>query len=403
MARKPLCYPDFILIGAPNAGGDIIKAALKRDPRIWFPPLDNILAFHPGFQVARVDALQKFFSGKLTYNPKDLNWLLSYFLKASPNPTWYGKLFWTKDETLLKGEFSDEYINLPYDEVGHLYETIPECKIVIMLRDPVERSYAAVREKFADNPKLPFSKMSKRQVITLMNSDWARTHSAYQNAIDGWVVFYPQDQIYIGFYEELLENPEKVIAEIRAFIGAEPAPLKDKRSLFGKTPPAFPDSLLKNLHSFYRLEAKGLANRLGSYAQAWFDRHPIPEIIPEPPQPTEEELAAAAAAEADAESGVSGDAPGETAGPPEVVVSPLVLLARKLLGIKAKDTPPPPAKKAAAQKTASAAPAAAAPSAAAGEPGVSPFVLLVRKLFGIKAKDGTAAPAAPPKNPKAKK
>jgi hypothetical protein len=396
MARKPLCYPDFILIGAPNAGGDIIKTALSRDPHIWFPPLDNILAFHPGFQVARFDALQRFFNGKLTYNPKDLKWLLRYFLKASPNPTWYGKLFWTKDDTLLKGEFSDEYINLPYDQVGKLYKTIPECKIVVMLRDPVERSYAAIREKFADNPKMPYSQMSKRQIVTIMNSDWARTHSAYQNAIDGWVVFYPQDQIYIGFYEELLEDPEKVINEIRAFIGCEPVVLKDKRALLGKAQPSFPDSLLKNLHSFYRIEAKGLAHRLGSYAEAWFARHPVPEIIPEPPPKTEEELAAEAAAEAAVEE-VAEASPDANA----VVVSPLVEFLRKL-GIKPKDgadtAPAAPSAKPAGK-------AAAKPATPATNPadvGVSPLVLFIRKVTGIKAKDGTAAPPAPAKKDKKK-
>ncbi len=400
MARKPLCYPDFILIGAPNAGGDIIKSALSRDAHIWFPPLDNILAFHPGFQVARFDTLRKFFSNKLPYHPKDMKWLLRYFLKPSPDPTWYGKLFWTKDDTLLKGEFSDEYINLPYDQVGKLYKTIPECKIVVMLRDPVERSYAAIREKFADNPKMPYSQMSKRQIITLMNSDWARTHSAYQNAIDGWVVFYPQDQIYIGFYEELLEDPEKVINEIRAFLDLEPMALKDKRALLGKAQPRFPDSLLKNLNSFYRIEAKGLAQRLGGYAEAWFTRHPVPEIIPEPPQPTLEELEAAAAAEAEAAADGAAETGEEAA--PAVVVSPLVEFLRKL-GIKPKDGSAPAGANTAPLKKQPAA-AAGKPDAPAAEAGVSPLVLFIRKVTGIKAKDGSAppAPAKPAKKEKTK-
>ncbi len=397
MARKPLCYPDFILIGAPNAGGDILKTALSRDPHIWFPPLDNILTFHPGFQVARFDALQKLFSGKKTYNPKDLKWLLRYFLQFSPNPTWYGKLFWTKDDTLFKGELSDEYINLPYDQVGKLYNTIPECKIIVMLRDPVERSYAAVREKFSDNPKVPFSKMTKRQIVALMNSDWARTHSAYQNALDGWVVFYPQEQIYIGFYEELIEDPERVVNEIRAFLDLDPVTIKDKRAIVGKPQPTFPDVLLKSLHPFYRLEAKGLGDRLGGYAEPWYARHPIPEIIPEPPQPTEEELEAQAQGEALAAETAPESPPEDAA--PEVVVSPLVVFIRKLTGIKPKEGAAAPAKgKGSAKAAAKPAPKQAAATApAAGEEGLSPFVLFIRKLTGIKPK-GNAAPA-----PKAEK
>ena len=102
MANRSLCYPDFILIGAPNTQMSVIKRALARDAKIWFSPLDNILAFHHGFAIARIENLQKFFKGELKYDPKDLFWLLRYFLKLTPDPEWYGTLFRTKDETLLK-------------------------------------------------------------------------------------------------------------------------------------------------------------------------------------------------------------------------------------------------------------------------------------------------------------
>ena len=276
--KLPPVFPDFMLIGAPEAGAGLVKQALLEHKKIWFPPLDNILAFHSSFQLARLQVLQKLFKGKIPFKISDLPWLLKYFFQPTPSVKWYSRLLRTKEEGLMKGEMSDEYFTLPFDEVEQLHRLMPKCKIILLIRNPVERSYAAIREKFSGNKVTPFDDLTKRQLMTLMNSDWARTHSSYQRALDSWPVFFPRANIFIGFYDDLIIDPITFMEKVQAFLNIE-EPIPDM--VADMVPPqdqGFPEEYLKNLHPFYRTEMEGLANRLSSHAGAWFDRMPAAPV-----------------------------------------------------------------------------------------------------------------------------
>lgn len=290
--KSPPVFPDFLLIGPPEAGAELIKAALLEHKQVWFPPLDNILAFHSSFQLARLQILQKLLKGKIKIKLSQLRWLANYLLTPVPSVKWYSRLIRTKEEGLFKGELSDEYITLPFDEVEQLHRLMPKAKIIIILRNPVERSYAAIRDKFADNKKTPFERLTRRQLLALMNSDWARTHSSYQRALDSWPVFFPRANIFIGFYDDLITTPIEFMERLQAFLNIEaPVPFM----VADMIPPqeqTFPEEYLKMLHPFYRQEVEGLANRLSGHAGTWLDKLPMPERQPtarkkksEPPKP----------------------------------------------------------------------------------------------------------------------
>lgn len=267
--KPPLAHPDFLIIGAPEAGGDIVKAALLKNPKVWFPPLDNILAFHPAFQIERVQIAKDFFTGKIPFQAKNIFWILRYFLQPFPTKKWVGKLFSTRQADLIKGELSDEYMTLPFDEVEKLHRLMPNLKIILLIRNPVDRSFAAIRKKFQNNKKTPFSKLNKRQMTALMNSDWARSHSSYQNALDCWPVFFGLKNIHVGFYEDLLEDPQSFMKKLNQFIGLDSASLDDLR--FPPTQKGAPAALKPHLHPFYREEIEGLANRINGRAGIWLD------------------------------------------------------------------------------------------------------------------------------------
>jgi hypothetical protein len=268
MAKPSPTYPDFLLIGAPQAGADLVKAALQTHPSVWFPPLDNILAFHPSFQLVRFNTMLKFYRRELTLSRDQAVWMMRYFLRIAPSPSWYSSLYRTPAEGLIKGELSDEYLTLPYDEAAKLHSAMPKAKIILMIRDPIERSYADIRARFVNHPKMPFSKLSKRQLIALMNSDWARSHSGYQHAINNWNVFFPENQIFIGFYEDLISRPDMFFTRLYAFLGLGEAPDFQQAA---SSPVTFPVTLYKYLHPFYVQEIKQMAKRFGGPASCWLE------------------------------------------------------------------------------------------------------------------------------------
>lgn len=269
MAKLSPTYPDFLLIGAPQAGTDLVKAALQAHPSVWFPPLDNILAFHPSFQLVRFNTILKFYRRELPFSRDQAVWLMRYFLRIAPSPSWYGSLFRTPAAAkLIKGELSDEYMTLPYDEAAKLHSVMPDAKIVFMIRDPIERSYIDIRTRFLNHPKMPFAKLSKRQLIALMNSDWARSHSGYQQAINNWNVFFPQTQIFVGFYEDMISRPDAFFSQLYAFLGLGEAPAFQPEA---SRPVTFPVALYKYLHPFYIQEIRQMAKRFGGPALSWLE------------------------------------------------------------------------------------------------------------------------------------
>lgn len=286
MAKASPAYPDFLLIGPPQSGADTLKAALKTSPAVWFPPLDNILAFHPSFQLVRFLTLKKMIKREIPFPLLNLRWLMRYFFRLAPSLKWYGTLFQTKEEGLIKGEFSDEYSTLPYDGAEKMHRIIPNAKIVLMVRNPIDRSYADIRKRFANHPTMPFSSMTKRQLVAAMNNDWAITHSGVQNALDSWNVFFPRDQMFIGFYEDLVINPHSFYQKLFAFLGLPPdTPVPEIQE---PLTPAFPADLYKFLRPFYRLEIEGIAKRLGGPAKKW-TLPPLPEpkkVVPTNAPPT---------------------------------------------------------------------------------------------------------------------
>ncbi len=291
----PSLLPDFLLIGAPQSGADHLKQVLQAVPGIWFPPLDNILAFHPSFQLMRFLTLKKLARRQLAFNPKHLNWILRFFLRPAPSINWYRKLYRTRpdQEIQLKGEFSDEYSTLPYDGVEKLRRAVPDARIVLMIRNPIDRSYAGLRDKFASHPKMPFAKMNKRQLVSVMNSDWALTHSGYQSAIDSWNVFFPRQQIFIGFYDELATDAPGFYRRLFAFLGLpEDTPVAE-HSL--QPDAGFPKDLYKYLNPFYRREIEGLARRFGAVPQSWELPPPNQSKMPSPKPPAAQSADAAPA------------------------------------------------------------------------------------------------------------
>lgn len=293
MAKKPklpLVKPDFIIIGAPAAGGEIIKGTLSRHPKVWFPPGDNIGFYHSSFQIARMENFQKLLKGKLKLSMKTLPWLLRYFLTPFPTQKWYSKLLNPKGKDILRGELSDVYISLPFNEVEQMHRKLPNVKLVLMVRNPIERSYAALRTRFEGNRKMPFSTLKQRQVIALMNSDWSRTHGSVQTAIDTWPIFFPRENIFIGMYDELVEQPVEFFEKLAKFLNIEDLSPLGADPLAGVRPSAqapFPEKLVCRLGSFYKLELEGLARRLGGVTHEWLAAFnaapPLPPPAPKKP------------------------------------------------------------------------------------------------------------------------
>jgi hypothetical protein len=189
--------PKFICIGVQKGGTTT---------------LHNLLRHHPEISMSSRKELQYF-----TFN---------YHLGTD----WYLSQ-WPNDNTVkLRGETTPYYIFHPY-AAQRMKELIPEIKILILLRDPVERTIShyhhAVRLgfetlSFYDALEIEAQRLAGAEETLLDPSSQHKCHqensylsrSRYERQIPAWLNLFPSNQVLILRSEELFSNPYRLWSKV---------------------------------------------------------------------------------------------------------------------------------------------------------------------------------------------
>jgi Sulfotransferase family len=214
--ETPGAWPDFFLAGAPKSGTTALHVALARHPQLY---------------LSRVK------------EPK-------YFLTDGPpgtgggpgdEKTWreqvwrtedYRRLFADAPEGTLRGESTPFYL---YDPAAHarIAERVPHAKLVVVLRDPVERAHSNWAHLWSAGLE--------------PEGDFLRACALEQARVDaGWAYFwryldlgrygrqlarlyetFPPERVLVLRYLELRSAPEKTLRRITDFLGVAADVLRD--------------------------------------------------------------------------------------------------------------------------------------------------------------------------------
>jgi len=165
------------------------------------------------------------------YYSKGITWYKSNF------PTIFHKKF-------LEAKYGEkshvgETVNIPFrDRPEQIHSILPNSKIIVILRNPVDRSYvrylADVRageekrtfEESIENPKpktgiLKEMKMNKIEGVNEDDSLYV-TGSIYYNDLKRWGEFFPLKEMLFLSSEELIQNPLRTVNMALEFLELEP-------------------------------------------------------------------------------------------------------------------------------------------------------------------------------------
>ena len=188
-------WPNFFIVGAPKAGTTSLYAYLKNVPGIYMSPNKE----------------PNYFSVSTHFKPskkpiRDKKKYLSLFEKV-------------KDEKII-GEASPSYLSDP-EAPKLIHEIVPDARILISLRDPVERAYSAylmvLRRRFI---KKSFSQQMENTLSNeILPSEKMLTRGLYFNPVQKYLDIFGQKQVKIIIFEEFIKNPKTLIEEILEFLG----------------------------------------------------------------------------------------------------------------------------------------------------------------------------------------
>jgi len=206
--------PDFLIIGAQRAGTT---------------SLYKYLAQHPAVGPVVLTKGAHYFD---TNYDKGLDWYRAFF----PTERQAAKVRRRLGVRMLTGEGSPYYVFHPLAP-GRVAETLPDVKLLLMLRDPVERAYSHhAHESARGFETLSFEEAVEREPERLegerermiadptYNSFEYQHHSylargRYIEQILAWRDLFPADRLLILKMEDFFSAPEDGFARVLGFLG----------------------------------------------------------------------------------------------------------------------------------------------------------------------------------------
>jgi hypothetical protein len=191
--------PDFLIVGAQRSGTTY---------------LHHLLAQHPGVHLPVRKELHYFDLVGIRYPQVDLDEYARSFEGAAPGQ--------------VVGEATPSYLYFPW--VPELLgRHLPEARLVIVLRDPVDRAYSHYWKAIRDGREsLTFERALAAEGRRLRGSHRDRVAFSYRDRgfymrqIEQFRPHFPRERMLVLRAEDLYGRPLEVLREVCAFIGAPP-------------------------------------------------------------------------------------------------------------------------------------------------------------------------------------
>ncbi len=291
-------YPDFLVIGAQKAGTTWIHRNLQAHPGIWMPKekelhyfdektrnksslSDRLRGERAMDQRWRRQVKRQVGRYRQNFGPRNVAWDINYFLRPY-NDRWYASLF-RQGRGKVTGEATPDYSIVGRDAVAHVHEIMPEARIIFMMRNPIERAWSQALMDLRDEPNA--DDMPQKELTRRFANKRSRLLTDYLRTLENWGTFFPEEQIFVGFLEDVHFYPNRLLRRLYAFLGVSSSP-KDykviKRKIHSRDVETMPTAVASRLAGVYLEDARRLEERFGGYASFW--RYCAERLAEDPPE-----------------------------------------------------------------------------------------------------------------------
>jgi len=200
IGKKLEIWPNFFIVGAPRAGTTSLYDYLHRTDGVYMSPSKEPHYFTTS-------------GASFLYPPpiRDKKKYLELFSNV-------------KDEKAI-GEGSTSYLRDP--QVPKLiHKVAPKAKIIIILRDPVQRAYSNYLLRVSSGKTYSFSEAIKKAIDSDYNQyDGTIIHAGwYYKQVKGYQDVFGVDNVKILIFEEFIKDPKKTVKEVLEFLGVDAEP-----------------------------------------------------------------------------------------------------------------------------------------------------------------------------------
>jgi hypothetical protein len=267
---------------------------LSKNDEIRMPPFKELHYFdrdpsYPSPSYLSSDSILKRFFGREPHNqrfrkrllkelvkdvvwlqPSNLSWTLRYFLKPC-SIEWYKTLF-EPGASKLSGEITPAYSILNHEDVVSISEIFPDLKVLFLIRNPIYRAWSHAKYdyttgKLSDLKDVNEAKLLVDKPVQVLRSNYLRTYQV-------WADVFGEEQVFVGFYDQIREDPERLLTEVGDFLNlSSPSslfkPQDSQRRVNASKSTQVPEEIQLYLARKYAQDLDGIRELFGGYAEEW--------------------------------------------------------------------------------------------------------------------------------------
>ena len=106
--------------------------------------------------------------------------------------------------------------------MAHIHELMPEAKLIFMMRNPIERAWSQAVMSFDKAEKGSAESATEEELLQSFGRNSARLLTEYLRTLENWSAFYPEEQIFVGFLEDVSLRPAELLRSVYDFLGVDP-------------------------------------------------------------------------------------------------------------------------------------------------------------------------------------
>jgi hypothetical protein len=205
--------PHFLIAGAPKAGSSALHAALAAHPQLFLSDPKEPKYFLCGNRPP-----------PLYTGPGDAHSRREWVWRRDD----YESLFAGAPRGAVLGESTPFYL-ADRDAHQRIHDLVPDVRIVVVLRDPVDRAYSNWMHLWADGlePESDFL-AAVRAEDARVGAGWApfwqyRGLGRYGEQLAALRALFPADQVHLVRYRALVDEPAKTLDAVCEFLGVDVA------------------------------------------------------------------------------------------------------------------------------------------------------------------------------------
>lgn len=249
-------YPDFLCIGAPKAATTWLHKRLEQHPDICLPKDKELHFFDTPYDGMPAGGLGY-------YKPHDLSSRIEW--------RWYSYQF-KRAHGRVKGDITPTYARASEANIEKIAETIPEIKIIYILRNPVERAWSGA--SYFMHRWHGKDMTHSEDLVDWILSPERIDHGFYTEKIEKWERQLNPNNILYVFYDDISNDSAAVLNRICEFIGLDSDKISKEKDVNQKVNSNYPkvdipEHIWNALYDVYKDEIESLEVRFKRDLSSW--------------------------------------------------------------------------------------------------------------------------------------